>query len=250
MGFYPEWVLQFTLTRTYLYTQYMVWNTWLHESQAGIKIVQTNINKLSYADDITLMVRDREAWYAAVHGVSKSRIWLNNWTTITVKRAGVGASCMLQATVWSHCNMWYVHKAERFKFRLDFSKYSYLLIVLIFSGFTFSNFVSHFWCSVVLFLYACPLVTTMLCAGLSHSSCVRLFVTPWTAVFQAPLSMGFPKQEYCSRLPFPPPGDLPNPGIETASLVSCVSCDARQILYQCTTWEARLPQHFCKRYFP
>ena len=48
----------------------MVWNAGLHESQAGIKIVQTNINKLSYADDITLMVRDKEAWHAAVHGVS------------------------------------------------------------------------------------------------------------------------------------------------------------------------------------
>ena len=89
----------------------MVWNVGLHESQAGINIVQTNINKLSYADDITLMVRDKEAGYAAVHGISKSRIWLNNWTTTTVKNAGVGASCMLQAKAWSHC-MWYVHKTE------------------------------------------------------------------------------------------------------------------------------------------
>ena len=223
----------------------MVWNVGLHESQAGINIVQTNINKLSYADDITLMVRDKEAGYAAVHGISKSRIWLNNWTTTTVKNAGVGASCMLQAKAWSHC-MWYVHKTERFKFRLDFSKYIHLLIILIFSGFIFSNFVSHFWCSVVLFLCACPLVTTMLCAGLSHSSCVRLFVIPWTAAFQAALSMGFPKQEYWSWLPFPAPEDLPNPGIQIASPVSCVSCNARQILYQCTTWEAQLPQHFCK----
>ena len=39
-------------------------------------------------------------------------------------------------------------------------------------------------------------------------------MTPWTVVHHAPLSMGFPRQEYWSRLPFPPPGDLPNPGIE------------------------------------
>ena len=45
-------------------------------------------------------------------------------------------------------------------------------------------------------------------------SLVRLFATPWTAVYQAPLSMGFSKQEYWSGLPFPFPGDLPNPGIE------------------------------------
>ena len=46
---------------------------------------------------------------------------------------------------------------------------------------------------------------------------VRLFVTPWTVVYQAPLSMGFSRQEYWSGLPFPPPGDLPNPGIEPGS---------------------------------
>ena len=51
-------------------------------------------------------------------------------------------------------------------------------------------------------------------------SCVRLFATPWTVACQAPLSMGFPKQEYWSGLPFPAPGDLPNPGIELTSLVS------------------------------
>ena len=46
---------------------------------------------------------------------------------------------------------------------------------------------------------------------LSH---VRLFVTPWTVAHQAPPSMGFSRQEYWSGLPFPSPGDLPNPGIE------------------------------------
>jgi len=39
-------------------------------------------------------------------------------------------------------------------------------------------------------------------------------VTLWTVARQAPLSMGFPRQEYWSRLPFPSPGDLPNAGIE------------------------------------
>ena len=46
---------------------------------------------------------------------------------------------------------------------------------------------------------------------------VRLFVTPWTAAYHAPLSMGFSRQEYRSGLPFPSPGDLPNPGIEPGS---------------------------------
>ena len=46
---------------------------------------------------------------------------------------------------------------------------------------------------------------------------VQLFATPWTVAYQAPRSMGFSRQEYWSGLPFPPPGDLPNPGIEPGS---------------------------------
>ena len=56
---------------------------------------------------------------------------------------------------------------------------------------------------------------------LSCFSCVQLFATPWTVTFLA-LSMGFPRQEYWSGLPFPPPGDLPHPGIEPTSSVSPV----------------------------
>ena len=48
-------------------------------------------------------------------------------------------------------------------------------------------------------------------------SCVWLFVTPWTVACQAPLSMGFSRQEYWSGLPFSSPGDLPNPGIKPGS---------------------------------
>ena len=49
---------------------------------------------------------------------------------------------------------------------------------------------------------------------LSH---VRLFAIPWTVAYKVPLSMGFSRQEYWSGLAFPAPGDLPDPGIETAS---------------------------------
>ena len=51
-------------------------------------------------------------------------------------------------------------------------------------------------------------------------SCVRLFVTPWTVAHQAPLSTGFPRQEYWSGLTFLLPGDLPNPGIKPTSPTS------------------------------
>ena len=46
---------------------------------------------------------------------------------------------------------------------------------------------------------------------------VKVFVTPWTVACQAPLSVGFSRHEYWSGLPFPSPGDLPNPGIEAGS---------------------------------
>ena len=43
------------------------------------------------------------------------------------------------------------------------------------------------------------------------------FATPWTVVCLAPLSMGFPRQEYSNEVPLPSPGELPNPGIEPVS---------------------------------
>ena len=46
---------------------------------------------------------------------------------------------------------------------------------------------------------------------------VQLFATPWTVAYQAPLSMGFSRQKYWSGLPFPSPGDLPDPGFEPMS---------------------------------
>ena len=55
-------------------------------------------------------------------------------------------------------------------------------------------------------------------------SCVWLFVTPWTTAYQAPLSMGFSRQEYWSGLPFPSPRDLPDPEIEPRS--SALQADA------------------------
>ena len=56
----------------------------------------------------------------------------------------------------------------------------------------------------------------MYATGFSHA---RLLAILWTITSQAPLSMGFSRQEYCGGFPCPPPGDLPDPGIEPISLV-------------------------------
>ena len=65
-------------------------------------------------------------------------------------------------------------------------------------------------------------VCVCVCAVLS---CVQLFVIPWTAAHQVPLSMGFSRQEYWSGLLFSPPGDLPDPGIKPSTLVSPALAD-------------------------
>ena len=55
---------------------------------------------------------------------------------------------------------------------------------------------------------------------LSHFSRVQIFVILWTAALQALLSVGFSREEYWSGVPYPPPGDLPDPGSEPVPLMS------------------------------
>ena len=71
---------------------------------------------------------------------------------------------------------------------------------------------------------------------LSRFSHVRLFVTLWTVAHQASLSMGFSRQAYWSGLPYPPPGDLPHPGIEPESLMSSALADG--FFTTSAIWEA------------
>ena len=71
---------------------------------------------------------------------------------------------------------------------------------------------------------------------LSHFSCVQLCVTLLTVAYQAPQSLGFSRQEYWSGLPCLPPGYLPNPEVEPASLMS--PARAGGFFTTSTTWEA------------
>ena len=73
---------------------------------------------------------------------------------------------------------------------------------------------------------------------LSRFSHVQLFATLWTIASQAPLSIGFSRQEYWSGLPCTAPGDLPNPGIEPMSLTSLAV--AGGFFTTNATWEALL----------
>ena len=75
----------------------------------------------------------------------------------------------------------------------------------------------------------------------SHFGCVQLFASLWAIVRQAPLSMGFSRQEYWSGFPFPPPGDLPDPGIELASLMSPVL--AGGFFTTSATWKPKVQRY-------
>ena len=73
---------------------------------------------------------------------------------------------------------------------------------------------------------------------LGRFSCVRFFATPWTVAHQAPLFMGFSRQEYWSGLPFPTPGGLPHLGSEPASFTSPAL--AGRFFTTSTTWKAHV----------
>ena len=77
--------------------------------------------------------------------------------------------------------------------------------------------------SYLFYIYMC------VCMSMHVQSCPTL-CDPVVVACQAPLSMGFSRQESWSGLPFPSPGDLPDPGIEP--MVSCVSCISKWVLHQ------------------
>ena len=76
---------------------------------------------------------------------------------------------------------------------------------------------------------------TVSCVLLLNHVC--LFVNQWTIFHHAPLCMEFFRQEYWSQLPFPSPGDLPDPGTEPVSAASPTL--AGGLFDHCTTWEAQ-----------
>ena len=191
-------------------------NARLDEAQAGIKIARRNINKLRYADDTIIMAESeeelknflmkvKEESEKAVlklsiqkknkknqdHGIQSHHFlankWGNNGNNDRLYFLGLQNHC----SDCSHArHLLHGRKAMTNLHNIFKSRNITLL----------TNWVSE-WVSECV----------------KSLSCV-LFVTPWTVgAYHAPLSMGFSRQEYWSRLPFPSPEDLPNPGIEPGS---------------------------------
>ena len=78
----------------------------------------------------------------------------------------------------------------------------------------------------------------IICHTIEVTQLCLTLCNPWTVAYRAPLSIGFSRQEYWSGLPFPPPGDLSDPGIKPTCLVSCIG---RWVLYHLSSLPAPQP---------
>ena len=141
------------------------------------------------------IVKERKAWCAAVYVVAKSWTWLSDWTEMLLYTI-----CSL-TLIYNYC---FINRIEKKELKAK----SIVILAFIFTYITTFTYIYLF---LLLFLLSWEKWKWKLL------SCVRQFVTLWTVARQAPLSMGFSRQEYWNWLPFPSPGDLPNPGIELGS---------------------------------
>ena len=126
------------------------------------------------------------------------------------------------------CNI-ITHKIEFTSAILTFLQYVFYIFCSL-----FLNFCLFYVCWIDIF--SCVCVCMLNC--FSH---VWLFETPWTVARQSPLSRGFSGQEYWSGLLCPPPGDLPNPGIESVSLM--YPSLAGGFFITSATWETHILVH-------
>ena len=141
------------------------------------------------------LVMDRESWCAAFHGVTKSRTKLSHWTEMNWTE--------LMAHIMT------LNKSLPF-----FSLYVNNFDLYLSSAFLYFYFFIFCTCSAEGLLISLLVNTNIYYSEVKLLSHVQLFATPWTVAHQAPQSMEFSRQEYWSGVPFPSPGDLPDPGIE------------------------------------
>ena len=169
-------------------------NAGLDEAQAGIKIARRNINNLRYADDTTLMAEIEEKLKSLLMKVKKES-----------EKAGLKLNIEKTKIMASGPTSWQTD-GETIEIVTDFT--------FLGSKITVDDDCSH---EIKRHLLLGRKAMTNLDSILKKQR--HYFVISWTVAHQAPLSMGFSRQEYWSGLSFPSPGDLPNPGIKPWSPV-------------------------------
>ena len=134
---------------------------------------------------------DRGAWQAIIHWVIKSQTWLK-WLNTAHGNQILSQS---QGLLWLILCYYYYQSVFLIKQRSNWDKFKETSGIFLACTFPF---LEHAW----------------KCYSLIRA---QIFMTQWIVALQAPLSLEFSRQEYWSGLPFPFPGDLPNPGIEHGS---------------------------------
>ena len=153
------------------------------------------------------ITKDRRVWHAAVHGATKSQTRLSNWTAIPYK--------------WKESDKEYIYTWRDIDICLNHFAVYLKHCKLAKVHWNLKCVCTHTHANINIYIYMCVCVCVCVCTCvLSHFSHVWLCVTLWNVAHQAPLSMESSKHEYWSGLPCPPPGNLPNPEIESEYLMS------------------------------
>ena len=171
-------------------------NTGLEEAQAGIKIARRNINNFTCADDTTLMAESEEEFKSLLMKVKKEsgKFWLKTQLS-KIWDHGI-LSCCFMAEKRKKWKQWQI--------LFSWVPKSLWIVIAAMKLKDICSFKEKLW-------QTCMLLAKSL-------QWYPILFTPRTVTYQPPLSMGFSRQEYWSGLLCPPPGDLPDPGIEPISL--------------------------------
>ena len=167
------------------------------------------------------IVKDREAWCAAVHRVTKSQTWLSDWTSNIMNKTLSGfLKLSLTFEIWRPQGLSWNNILPSALF--------FSLLKEFLTSYSFFFFKREKWLSSYKAEFHRKSITSTffhqrICKKVGRvdelvATLSLTLATPWTVDCQAPLSMEFSRQEYWSELPFPSPGDLPDPGIESGSL--------------------------------